>query len=427
MSETLRDVILDHLSRDPDRPVFRCAGPAGETVFLARTLLEAGSGWARAAVSHGARAGDRVALLLDAAETAPALVGAWLAGLVPVVLPLPRGPADLDDLAGAVRNAGAAVLLAREQTALLLPAGARCCWPEPGATGAPVPAAAVSPAAEALHVGAGQDGFSLSHADALRLADEQARALDLRPDDRLACSWPLSSPIGLLAGVLLPLVTGLPALLHVPRFTGCEEYLQAVHATRATVAWLPGPAVGDSPPLRCSLLPGVRLGHVRAWVSPAGSAGRSEVRALHSQLGQLGVRPESLRTGYGLAEAGFFVAHSTEREGPRRERVDPERLERFGEAVPFAYPAGPGCELVSAGGVVPGVEVRIMAGGERLLLPRRVGVIQARRVGCAWQRLPHLGYLADGHLFVLPAERAATARPVSCPTRGVPARAAVPA
>jgi fatty-acyl-CoA synthase len=432
---TLRAAVLEHYRRHPERLYVRCVFPDGEDdrVTYGR-LVERGSRLARALREAGAAPGGTVVVLLPhSADLYCAFFGAMLGGLVPAVLAVPSFKLDprhyREELAALLARIEARALVTDRDTAAHLGmlqgiAGAGVLLageipPEP----APVPDVEPGPDDVALlqHSSGStglKKGVALSHRAVLRQLEAYAPALGLRADDRIATWLPLYHDMGLIACAVLPAVLGVPvsALSPFHWVTSPAALLRLIDEDRCTLAWLPNFAYEFmAARVRPSQLRGARLDSMRAWINCSEPTVAASHRHFLERFAPLGARPETLHTCYAMAETVFAVTQSSAREPPRAERIDRERFQARGEAVPAGE--APALEMLSGGPLLPGTEVRILDDAGRELPERRAGEIAVRcpslftgyfrdpestaaALRGGWYHSGDLGYLADGHLFI---------------------------
>jgi acyl-CoA synthetase (AMP-forming)/AMP-acid ligase II len=260
----------------------------------------------------------------------------------------------------------------------------------------------------------------------LRQIYDYAQAIDLRHDDRIVSWLPLYHDMGLVACFLLPLLTGTPLTLMSPfEWVAAPEMLfEAIGRDRGTLAWLPNFAfhlLADR--VDPSQLTGLDLSSVRAFVNCSEPVGRESWRRFHERFAFHGLSRFAFATCYAMAENVFAVTQGGTREPVLVDVVDAERLRSDGEAAPVDLRidgSRPLRAVPASGRPVGDCRIRIVNArqGRRTLPDRRVGEIEiaseslapgyynnqaATRAGFhgEWYRTSDIGYLADGHLFVL--------------------------
>ncbi len=437
MPGTLREILLGHRDRHPDRVYVRCVFPDASSRSLTYGgLVARGSQIAAALAERGVAARAIVLVLLPhSTDLYAAFFGAILAGRVPSILAVPSFKMNAEHyrselLALLERIAAGAVVTDTDTAAQLglggerLGAAALVLADHVAAAPAPVPGVDAGPDDVVLlqHSSGStglKKGVALSNAAVLRQIEAYAPTIALDGADRIASWLPLYHDMGLVACAVLPAVAGVPvtALSPFHWVTRPASLLHAIHEDRCTLVWLPNFAFEFlATRVRESQIEGVRLDSMRAFINCSEPTLARSHRRFLERYGPRGVRPEALHTCYAAAEATFAIAQSTADQRPRVERVDRERFLGAGEAVVVGE-GRPSVELMSAGTPLPGTEVRIVDGDGLALPERRVGEItirstslfsgyfrQAEETALAlrdgWYVSGDLGYQADGHLFV---------------------------
>lgn len=248
--------------------------------------------------------------------------------------------------------------------------------------------------------------------------DGYRRAIDLDPGRDRIVSWlPLYHDMGLIAGFVLPLLTGTPLVL-LDTFEWAANpalLLHAIAAERATLCWLPNFAF--------QLLARIEAAHdlrsMRAFVNCSEPVSR---RAFRAFCARHGVAPRQLAVSYGLAENVFAVSQTPISRPPRVLIVDRASYQRGLIEVrgvtgvldgaldePDPPDAAATCEIVSCGPIIPGVQTCLEVDkghdiGEILVRgPTTVpGYFEGPRVQDAdgWFPTGDLGFVHDGELHV---------------------------
>jgi len=259
-------------------------------------------------------------------------------------------------------------------------------------------------------------GCCLTHRAVLANAAALVRQVDVQPLDTGVVWMPLYHDMGLMSGVIVP-VMGLAAtcLLTPAKFTANPlSWIRALSAFERTHT----AGATFSLALVCQRLNSrpagdVDLTGVQSILCGAERVDASVARKFLHDLAPLGLRPSALQPAYGLAETTVFACGR--KEGLRVDRVAMELLQRSGEASPAG--AEEAIEVVSVGRPPQHSQVRIMDAAGRPAAERVVGEVElrspstmleyfkdpeatAQALRAGWLRTGDLGYLADGELFI---------------------------
>jgi acyl-CoA synthetase (AMP-forming)/AMP-acid ligase II len=437
MPETVRQAILEHCERQPERLYVRCLMPDGSIEPVTyEALVSRGRRIAAALLERGAGPGDiAIVILPHSADLFCAFFGAVLGGQVPSILSPPSFKLNREhyraELEALLTRIDAKVVVTNAETASLLEVEGRKLGPSamllvedlPPDT-AVVPSVAVSPDDLVLlqHSSGStglKKGVALSNRAVLNQIEAYAPMLRLRPEDHIVSWLPLYHDMGLIACAILPVVAGVPvtAISPLQWVTRPGILLQAISDYTGTLAWMPNFAYEFlAQRVRASQIGNVRLDSMRGWINCAEPTIASSHRRFLERFEPLGVRPETLWTCYAMAETVFAVSQSSNEIPPRVERLDRERFQAAKLAVP-ADDGVPFVEAMSAGVLLEGTEVRIVDGSRSDLPERSVGEIAircsslftgyfrdprttAQSLDSGWYYSGDLGFMAEGHLFV---------------------------
>jgi len=321
-------------------------------------------------------------------ECATVLLGALLAGVVPLLVAPPvlqpsRHSAFLVNLEHTLDRVRPRVVVAPR--GLELAEGS--AWARTGERVEPRALAAAGrelerphPAAAdtaALQLTSGTTGAPRvcrwTHAAVLAALDGMERAMALGPDD-VCFNWtPLYHDMGLVNNFLLCLTAGVPLAMLAPTdfVVRPSRWLRGLADTGATVSWSPnfGFALAAER-IPDAELEGVRLDPVRALWNAAERIHVETMLGFHARFAQLGLAFEALKTNFGCAE-NVGGATFSDLDGPFRwEEVDAALLhdeERAFPATPAAR-GGPVARIASAGRPVQGMRV-VIAGSDDHPLP----------------------------------------------------------
>jgi acyl-CoA synthetase (AMP-forming)/AMP-acid ligase II len=359
--------------------------------------------------AHGLKAGDQ--MLLIAPNNEAFLVGFWaalLGGIVPVPLSLGTTSDHRDKIfrIAALLDAPAVFTdriiwsrLARHAESYRAPIpAARPVFHEPAAAPASPgrPVSRLPSDIAFIQFSSGSTGkpkgVVLTHANVLSGIDSLAQAWGVVEDD-VVLSWlPLTHDLGLVGLHLMMMAIGVEQHLWPTEAFARRPLRWSKLATRTGATILCSPNFGLRHFLFASgnsILTDVDLGKVRTIITGAEPISASICEHFMERLAPYGLRPRSLRPGYGLAEATLGVA-TTRLDEPwsvryfDRQELTPGRVARL---VAPAHPRALG--IVSVGRVVPEMDMKI-TDAEGASLP-------AGLVGHIWVRGPMVsaGYYRD--------------------------------
>ncbi|MCC2669940.1 MAG: long-chain-fatty-acid--AMP ligase FadD26, partial [Armatimonadetes bacterium] len=399
MPSTLREVLLDHYQRHPDRLYVRCVLPNGEDAPVTYgRLVERGASFAQALAAAGVpQGGIAIVILPHSADLYCAFFGAMLGGQVPSMLPVPSLKLNPEhhrhELQALLRRIDAGALITDadivERLGLRaedLGATRLLLADDIDADSAPIPDVQTHPDDVVLlqHSSGStglKKGVALSNRSVLAQVRSYAPAIGLRDDDRIASWLPLYHDMGLIACAVLPVVTGTPvtALSPFHWITRPASLLRAIHEDRCTLAWMPNFAYDFlAARVRESQLADIRLDSMRGWINCSEPTIAESHRRFLRRYAPLGVREETLWTCYAMAETTFAATQATAERPPVVERIDRHAFLAEQRALPVADPDAPALEQMSGGPLVDDTEIRILDDGGRELPERHVGQIAIR-------------------------------------------------
>lgn len=371
-------------------------------------LLQLARRWRAALVEAGVRRGDRVALLLPNDERfVAAFFGAHLAGAAAVPLSWPVSLVDAQRKVEGLRP-----LFGVAQVAAVVTDPGFAPGPLAEAAQAPViTAPADSPAGADVDPDPGDTallqftsgslglprGAEISHGALATCVRSMVQAMALSPAD-VGVSWlPLFHDMGLVGGLLAPLVAGFPLHLMAPGefLLHPARWVQRIAAVGGTVAAAPDFAWR----LVARRVAGAG-GSVARWrigLDGAEPVHRTTLDAFTARFAEDGLSPTMLRPAYGLAENTLAVALYD----PHSPAPDHEGALR---RVPSCGPPVPGVEVrvVGPAGVLrEGDEgaVEVRSGSLMRGYFRDEGATAAALVD-GWLRTGDLGLVRGGQLYV---------------------------
>lgn len=419
----------------PEALAATAARDAGEYVFhlddgpVRLSCVELAERAARAArrlAALGVEPGDPVGVVgPNRPEWVVSAFAVWAAGAVLVPLQMPVRIRDPEAFAEQQRlvleSAGCRHALAEARLVPLLPAGVGSAWdvdrPQAGDGDPPAPAGG-DPAATQFTSGSTSTakGALITHAAAMAQTEILDGLISGPSGLRTSVHWvPFFHDMGLFLTVLTPAIWGITChYLPTERFArDPAEWLRLVEATRAELILGPSTAFGSTMRAidRCGERPDlaslelVRL--IAEAVDPAVAQKLEDVGP------GLGLRPETLGSGYGLAEGVLAVTLTVPGAGMEFDRISLDDLADRSVAV---RDDGARTRSIASSGPPLQTEVRIAAPSGAELSERGVGEIllrgrslMSRYVGLdppdpferGWLRTGDMGYLAGGQLHVV--------------------------
>ncbi|MFP5072580.1 fatty acyl-AMP ligase [Pseudonocardia nantongensis] len=197
--------------------------------------------------------------------------------------------------------------------------------------------------------------------------------------DRMVSWLPLFHDMGMVGFLTVPMAVGLDLVTVTPAdfLTRPRLWAELISKYRGTVTAAPNFAyavlarqlarVGDGE---------LDLSSLRIALNGAEPVDPAAVGAFTDAGARFGLRPESVLCAYGMAETALGVAFAPVHTGLSVDRVDAEALEAHRRATPAG--SGQVREFPELGPPLPGIEVRVVGTGGRVLGPREVGALHLR-------------------------------------------------
>jgi acyl-CoA synthetase (AMP-forming)/AMP-acid ligase II len=264
-----------------------------------------------------------------------------------------------------------------------------------------------------------QKGVALSHRSVFNQLDAYGTSLSLREDD-VTVSWlPLYHDMGLIAGFLMPILSGVPLVLMSPFDWVRAPYklLQAVSKYHGTLTWLPNFAYNFcAQKIRDRHIEGVDLSSWRSVINCSEPVRWESHQAFYERFKNHGLRLEALQTSYAMAENVFGVTQSQLGSIPAVDEIDREAFmsERLAKDP---FDGRPAMKMMSSGRPLENVKVKIMDDDGNQVSERAIGEIaiqsdcmltgyynrpdlteKAFRDG--WYLTGDYGYMNNGEVFV---------------------------
>lgn len=264
-----------------------------------------------------------------------------------------------------------------------------------------------------------QKGVALSHQAVFNQITSYASAIHLNEQDKIVSWLPLYHDMGLIAGFVLPIMTGIPLILMSPFDWVKAPYrlLQAVSEYKATLTWLPNFAYNFcAQKIRERHLEHVDLSSWRAVINCSEPMYYHSHQIFLNRFAPYGLRPQALVTCYAMAENVFAVTQGGITSDVTVDQIDAKIFTQEKRAVPRKE-VNQTLRLLSAGKPIQNTKVRILSDQRTDLPERHIGEI-AIQSDCmlteyfrrpdltkeaffdGWYLTGDLGYLANGELYV---------------------------
>jgi fatty-acyl-CoA synthase len=437
--ETLIEPVVERARQNPQHPSIIFLNDDGtSTTITAEKFHADASGYARALQACGIGPEDLVILVLRHSQTLlSAFWGAMYRGAIASVFPFLTEKLDpvlykqrvktlvaqegaravitfpefKDEMCELLKDVDCRVLSTDE--VLLGQPGSEQFWAEP--SGEKIAFLQHSSGTTGL-----QKGVALSHRAVLNQIRAYSRAMDLHADDVIVSWLPLYHDMGLIAGFIMPLVTGVPLVLMSP-FTWVRSpkiLLQAISQYRGTLCWLPNFAYNHSVRgIRERDLEGVDLSSLRAVINCSEPVRYDSHQMFYHRFEKYGLKEEALAACYAMAENTFAVTQSPIGSAASVDWVKTSLLqqEQRAEQAPEGSPGS--TPMMSCGFPVDGVEIGVVDENRVRLPERRVGEIilrsdcmlssyyrrpeaTAQAMVDGWYYTGDIGYLAGGQLYI---------------------------
>jgi acyl-CoA synthetase (AMP-forming)/AMP-acid ligase II len=264
-----------------------------------------------------------------------------------------------------------------------------------------------------------QKGVALSHQAVFNQLEAYSRSLGLRSDDVVVSWLPLYHDMGLIAGFILPILSGVHLVLMSP-FDWVRAPYKLMHSVtkyRGSLTWLPNFAYNFcAQKIRDRHLEGVDLSSWRAVINCSEPVRWESHQAFYERFKEYGLRREALQTSYAMAENVFGVTQSRLGSEPTVHEIDREAF-MVEHVAKSALDGRPAMKMMSSGRPLENVKIRILDEQGNDLPERVVGEI-ALKSNCmltgyynrddltekafrdGWYLTGDYGYLADGEIFV---------------------------
>ncbi len=264
-----------------------------------------------------------------------------------------------------------------------------------------------------------QKGVALSHRAVFNQLDAYARSLSLNERDVIISWLPLYHDMGLIAGFLLPILSGIPLVLSSPFDWVRAPYrlMQSVSKYHGTLTWLPNFAYNFcAQKIRDRHIEGVDLSSWRAVINCSEPVRFEAHSAFYDFFRNYGLKWEALQTSYAMAENVFGVTQSRVESEPALVEIDRESF--MAERIARNPIDGrPSMKMMSSGIPLENVRIRVLDKNGNDAPDRVVGEV-ALQSNCmltgyfnrpdltekafrdGWYLTGDYGFLSGGELFV---------------------------
>ena len=218
-----------------------------------------------------------------------------------------------------------------------------------------------------------QKGVALAHQAVFNQLDAYGAALNLNAEDVVVSWLPLYHDMGLIAGFLMPILSGIPLVLSSP-FDWVRAPYKLMHSVskyKGTLSWLPNFAYNFcAQKIRERNLEGVDLSTWRAIINCSEPVRWESHQAFYEKFKSYGLRREALQASYAMAENVFGVTQSDLTKPPAVEELDREAfmVERVARAP---FDGRPAMKMMSSGRPLSNTRIRVV-NEKGMDLPERV-------------------------------------------------------
>ena len=264
-----------------------------------------------------------------------------------------------------------------------------------------------------------QKGVALSHQAIFNQLNAYGKSLALNESDVIVSWLPLYHDMGLIAGFILPILSGTHLVLMSPFdwVRAPHKLMQAVSKYHSTLSWLPNFALNFcAQKIRDRHLEGVDLSSWRAVINCSEPVHWESHREFYEKFRGHGLKLEALQTSYAMAENVFSVTQSKLGSEPLVFEIDRESfmIERVAKNPVDGRPS---MKIMSSGRPLENVKLKILDVNGNESADRFVGEI-ALQSDCmlagyynrddltqkafadGWYLTGDYGFVVDGELFV---------------------------
>jgi fatty-acyl-CoA synthase len=264
-----------------------------------------------------------------------------------------------------------------------------------------------------------QKGVALSHQAVFNQLNSYGKSLGITENDVIVSWLPLYHDMGLIAGFLMPILSGIPLVIMSPFDWVRAPYrlLQAISKYQATLTWLPNFAYNFcAQKIRDRHIEGMDLSSLRAVINCSEPVRWESHVAFYERFRDYGLKFEALQTSYAMAENVFGVTQNQLGSIPVVDEIDRESfmVERVAKNP---LDGRPSMKMMSSGQSLENVRVKVV-GEDRNEVPERIIGELALQSDCmltgyfnrpdltekafrdGWYLTGDYGYISNGEVFV---------------------------
>ena len=264
-----------------------------------------------------------------------------------------------------------------------------------------------------------QKGVALSHQAVFNQLNSYGKALALNESDVIVSWLPLYHDMGLIAGFLMPILSGIHLVLMSPFDWVRAPYklMQSVSKYRGTLSWLPNFAYNFcAQKIRDRHIEGVDLSSWRVVTNCSEPVRWESHRAFYEKFKPYGLKLEVLQASYAMAENVFSVTQSPLGNVPAVIELDRDAFmsERVAKSPVDGRPA---MKMMSSGRPLENVKIKVLDENKNEVAERVIGEV-ALQSDCmltgyyhrgdltqkvfadGWYLTGDYGFVADGEVFV---------------------------
>ncbi len=264
-----------------------------------------------------------------------------------------------------------------------------------------------------------QKGVALSHQAVFNQLNPYSKALSIMKQDVVVSWLPLYHDMGLIAGFILPVLSGIPLVLMSPFDWVRAPYklLQSISTYSGTLMWLPNFAYNFcAQKIRDRHIEGVDLSSLRAVINCSEPVRWESHVVFYERFKGYGLSLEALQTSYAMAENVFCVTQSPLGRVPVVEEIDREAF-MVGRVAKGSFDNRPSMKMMSSGQPLENVKVKVLDENGDEAPERGIGEVaiqsdcmltgyfnrpelteKAFRDG--WYLTGDYGYISNGEVFV---------------------------